>query len=145
VHARPAVGLEHLFGLRQPRLGLLPRSGSAIDLDSRSAPARFNRALAYEKKREVPEALEDYLAFGAVPRVTAYVAFGAVTVAFLIQIVGGLSTAPSWVMDLSPFSHLAPVPATPVDVTATLVALAIAVASAGLGLVAFNRRDLASD
>ena len=33
-----------------------------------------------------------------------------------IQIVGGLSSAPSWLTKLSPFSHIAPVPAASVDV-----------------------------
>lgn len=83
------------------------------------------------------------LAFGVVPRATAYVAFGAVTAGFLIQIVGGLSSAPSWVTKLSPFSHIAPVPAAAVDTTATVVMLVIAVASTALGVLAFARRDLA--
>lgn len=85
------------------------------------------------------------LAFGAVPRATAYVAFGAVTIAFLVQLVGGLSAAPGWLMNLSPFSHIAPVPATSMNVTSTVVALAVAVVSTGLGVLAFGRRDLATD
>jgi len=82
------------------------------------------------------------LAFGAAPRVTAFVAFGAVPVAFLIQIVGGISSSPSWVTKLSPFSHIAPVPAASVDVAATLVLLGAAVASTALGVLAFSHRDL---
>lgn len=85
------------------------------------------------------------LAFGAVPRATAYVAFGTATVAFLIQTIAGLSGAPSWLIDLSPFSHIAPVPASSMDTTATLVMLAIAAASTALGLLAFQHRDLAPD
>ena len=82
------------------------------------------------------------LAFGARPRATTYVAFGAVAVAFLLQIVGGLSSSPSWVTKLSPFSHIAPVPAASVDVGATLVMLAAAVASTACGVLAFSHRDL---
>ena len=85
------------------------------------------------------------LAFGVVPRATAYVAFGAVAGSYLVQIVGGLSAAPSWLVKVSPFSHIAPVPAAPVDATATLVMLAIAVLSTLVGLVAFDRRDVATD
>ena len=76
---------------------------------------------------------------------TAYVAFGTATVAYLIQIFAGLSDAPGWLIDLSPFSHIAPVPATTVNTTATLVMLAIAVVSTALGLLAFQHRDLAVD
>ena len=83
------------------------------------------------------------LAFGAVPRLTATVAFGAVAVAFLVQIVGGIASAPSWVSKLSPFSHIAPVPAASVDVTATIVMLAVAVVAAALGVFAFAHRDIA--
>jgi ABC-2 type transport system permease protein len=85
------------------------------------------------------------LTFGAAPRITAYVAFGAVTAAFLIQIVGGISKAPGWLTKVSPFAHIAPVPATSVDVTATVVMLAIALLATGGGMFAFARRDLASD
>ncbi|HXY90866.1 MAG TPA: hypothetical protein VEP49_00150 [Acidimicrobiia bacterium] len=84
------------------------------------------------------------LAFGALPRATTYVAFGAAAVAYLIQVVAGLSGAPGWLIDLSPFSHLAPVPATPVNTGAMLVMLAVALAASALGLAAFRRRDLAS-
>ena len=42
-------------------------------------------------------------------------------------------------------SHLAPVPARAMNVTATLVMLAIAVVSTALGLLAFDRRDLAPE
>jgi ABC-2 type transport system permease protein len=83
------------------------------------------------------------LAFGVVPRATIYVAFGAVTFAFLIQIIGGLSSSPAWVTKLSPFSHIAPVPAASVDVVATLVMLGVAVASTAFGVLAFSNRDLA--
>ena len=84
------------------------------------------------------------LAFGVVPRATAYVAFGADR-RLLIQIIAGLSGAPGWLIDLSPFSHIAPVPATGMNTAATLVMLAIAVVSTALGLGAFDRRDLAPD
>jgi ABC-2 type transport system permease protein len=85
------------------------------------------------------------LAFGAAPRITSYVAFGAVALAYLIQIIGGLSKAPHWLTKVSPFTHLAPVPATSVNIGATVVMLAIALVTAGGGMLAFVHRDLASD
>jgi ABC-2 type transport system permease protein len=85
------------------------------------------------------------LAFGAVPRVTAYVAYGAATAAFVIQLLAGLAGAPPWLGDLSPFSHLAAVPAVPVNTTATLVMLGGALGAAALGVAAFRHRDLLVD
>jgi len=61
----------------------------------------------------------------------------------LIQIVAGFASAPRWLADVSPFAHIAAVPAAPVDVAATVVMLAIAAASTGAGLLAFRHRDVA--
>jgi ABC-2 type transport system permease protein len=52
-----------------------------------------------------------------------------------------LSSAAGWVLALSPFSHLAPVPAVPADVAAPLVMLAVATAFALAGTLAFAQRD----
>ena len=82
-------------------------------------------------------------AFGVVPRLTAAVAFGAVAVTYLVQFIGAIAKAPSWVLDLSPFNHVAAVPFHPVNLTATLVMLAGALALFGFGTLAFRRRDLA--
>jgi ABC-2 type transport system permease protein len=49
---------------------------------------------------------------------------------------------PEWVRDLSPFAHVASVPAEPVDVSGALGMLAVAAALAVLGLVGYARRDL---
>ena len=83
------------------------------------------------------------LAFGVAPRATAAVAFGAVMLAFLVQIFGGMASSPAWVTKLSPFSHIAPVPASPVDGAAMVVMLSGALISTALGVLAFSRRDIA--
>jgi ABC-2 type transport system permease protein len=83
------------------------------------------------------------LAFGAAPRFTAATAFGAVTIAYLVQFIGAVANAPGWFLDLSPFQHVAAVPFHPVNLTSTLVMLSAAVALFGLGTAAFRRRDLA--
>jgi ABC-2 type transport system permease protein len=85
------------------------------------------------------------LAFGLAPRITSYVAFGSVAAAYVIQIVAGLTSAPSWLIDVSPFTHLAPVPATGPNVTATVVFIVLTVGCAVLGALAFHRRDVSSD
>jgi len=85
------------------------------------------------------------LAFGSFPRFTAYVTFGSVAACYVIQVLGGLSHAPHWLTKVSPFAHIAPVPAASVDLHATLAMLAIALATSALGVSAFARRDLARD
>lgn len=85
------------------------------------------------------------LCFGIAPRFVSFVAFGSVALAYLVQILGGLSGAPAWVLDLSPFWHLAPVPATSPNTGANVAFALLALGLAGTGTLAFARRDLASD
>jgi len=68
-----------------------------------------------------------------------------VTSAYVVQIVAGLTNAPSWLIDVSPFTHLAPVPATGPNTTATLVLLGLSLACTAAGTLAFRRRDIAVD
>jgi ABC-2 type transport system permease protein len=49
---------------------------------------------------------------------------------------------PEWVRDLSPFAHLAAVPAEPMDVGGAVGMLAVAVLLAAVGLAGYARRDL---
>jgi Putative exporter of polyketide antibiotics len=82
------------------------------------------------------------LAFGAIPREAAAIAFGAVALSFLLAIVGETLRAPGWVLDLSPFHHLAVVPGGSIDAGASLAMAAIGVAAAALGVLVFERRDV---
>jgi ABC-2 type transport system permease protein len=82
------------------------------------------------------------LAFGVVPRATGTVRFASVGVAYGIVFLGGALKLPGPVRDLSPFTHLAPVPAAPVDATASIVMLALAAAIGLVGAAAFARRDV---
>ena len=79
---------------------------------------------------------------GLAPRLTAPITYGLVIAAYLLDFVGGMLELPEAVLDLSPFRHLAAVPAADMNVGAAVTMLAVAVAGAAVGTVAFRRRDL---
>lgn len=81
-------------------------------------------------------------ALGVVPRAIA--AVGALPAAggFLLQVIADSVDAPGWVVWLSPFVHLAAVPAEPPDWAGTVGMLAIAALLAAVGIWAYRRRDL---
>lgn len=83
------------------------------------------------------------LTLGWVPRAVTAVTYGSVALAYVLLLVTALSSAPHWVIDLSPFSHLAPVPAAPANVVASMVLVALGAAGAAVGAVRFTRRDTA--
>ena len=83
------------------------------------------------------------LAFALVPRIASGLAYGALAVAFLWQLVGGLLGAPSWVVKLTPFSHIGFVPAQSLKTGQAAAMLAGGAIAMALALWAFARRDLA--
>jgi polyether ionophore transport system permease protein len=125
--ARRRGGADHLDALAQ---ALLPAGDGLIAAGANCLPASllFGALGA--------------LAFGLVPRASATVAYALVGAAFVLELVGALLDAPAWVLDLSPFHHVALVPAEPLDATAAAIMLAIAAAAALGALQAFGRRDL---
>lgn len=82
------------------------------------------------------------LAYALAPRAAAGVAYGVVAVAFLWYLVGALLGAPHWLVELTPFAHVAAVPAQAFRAAAAAVMVAIAVAAAAFALAAFARRDV---
>jgi ABC-2 type transport system permease protein len=82
------------------------------------------------------------LAYAIVPRASAGVAYGLVTVAFLWDLFGALLGVPKWLVELTPFAHVGLVPAQPFRgaAAATMVGIGLLAALAALG--AFRRRDL---
>jgi ABC-2 type transport system permease protein len=82
------------------------------------------------------------LALAIVPRASAGIAYGLVTVAFLWQLSGSLLGGPHWLLDLSPFQHVGLVPAEPFHATSAVVMLAIAAVAAIAAMGIFGRRDL---
>ncbi|MEV0027953.1 polyketide antibiotic transporter [Nocardia sp. NPDC050793] len=61
---------------------------------------------------------------------------------FLLNVVDHSVPVPSWLATLSPFAHLAAVPHTPPDWTASGALTATAIALTALGLLGYQRRDL---
>jgi ABC-2 type transport system permease protein len=81
-------------------------------------------------------------AFAVLPRAGAAIAYGLVAVMFIWQLVGGLLSAPRWLLDLSPFQHVGMVPAQPFRATAAVVVLVLALLTSLASMWAFRRRDL---
>lgn len=82
------------------------------------------------------------LAFALMPRATAAIVYGLVATAFAWELFGALLDVPRWTRDLSPFHHVALVPAQPFAVGAGVTMAAIAAAAAVVAVAAFARRDL---
>jgi ABC-2 type transport system permease protein len=82
------------------------------------------------------------LLYAAVPRASSGIAFGLVGVSFLWDTIGSLVDVPAWVLDLSPFHHVALVPAEDFQAVGAVVMLAIAAVATILAMRLFERRDL---
>jgi ABC-2 type transport system permease protein len=82
------------------------------------------------------------LAYAVVPRASAGLAYGLVTVAFLWQLFGSLLGAPTWLVDVTPFAHVGLVPTQSFRVVAAIVMVAIGAVCALVALAVFRRRDL---
>lgn len=61
---------------------------------------------------------------------------------YMIELIGPGLSWPNWVLDLSPYHHLALVPAEPAAWAALAVMVGIAIAATALGLLSYARRDL---
>ncbi len=81
------------------------------------------------------------LLFGAVPRASG-VAWVVVGFAFVIGWLGSLIDFPSWVKDLSPFTHVPAVPAETATASPLLLLSLAALVAVGVGWVGFRRRDI---
>ena len=80
--------------------------------------------------------------FGLLPRAVAPLSYGLVIGTFLLDFVGGLLDLPTWMLELSPFRHLASVPAVDMNVSGALVMVGIGIVAATIGVLAFQHRDL---
>ncbi len=82
------------------------------------------------------------LVYGVRPALVVPLTGGALVVAYLMTFLGPALHLSEWMLDVSPFHHLALAPEEPVAWGATLVMLAIAALLGGAGIVAFAARDL---
>jgi ABC-2 type transport system permease protein len=82
------------------------------------------------------------LALGWEPRAVATVGALPVVGGFIIFVLAETFAWPAWLREISPFAHLAAVPATSPNWAGVWTMLAIAAALAALGVVGFARRDL---
>lgn len=83
------------------------------------------------------------LALGLAPRAVLVVGALPAVGGFLLQVLAPSVGAPAWVVELSPFAHVAAVPAAAPDRPGTAALLAVAAAATAAGLFGYTRRDLA--
>jgi ABC-2 type transport system permease protein len=63
-------------------------------------------------------------------------------VGYIVTLLGPALSWPAWVLNLSPFTHLAWVPAAPWAATSGIVMTCLGLVFLGVGLLAFRRRDV---
>jgi ABC-2 type transport system permease protein len=82
------------------------------------------------------------LLFGVAPRATVVGTATAAGAAYVVELVGPVLEWPGWVVGISPFHHLATVPAEAVAWDAAVALTCVGVALALAGFAAFQRRDV---
>jgi ABC-2 type transport system permease protein len=82
------------------------------------------------------------LAYAILPRASNGIAYGLLTMTFVWQLAGSLLGPPRWVLDLTPFAHVALVPAQPLRPAAAAIMTALGLLAAGTAVAAFRQRDL---
>jgi ABC-2 type transport system permease protein len=82
------------------------------------------------------------LTFGVLPRLTVAVPAAVTVSGYVLTLLGPALSWPGWVIDLSPFTHLAYVPAQPFAATSAIVMAVIGCTAAACGVAAFSRRDM---
>jgi ABC-2 type transport system permease protein len=84
------------------------------------------------------------LAYAVVPRASSAVAYTLVSVSFLWQLVGSLLDVPHWLLEVTPFAHVALVPTQAFDTVSAVAMVVLGVAASALAVEWFRRRDLVS-
>ncbi len=161
-HEEADEQLETLLALpvsRRRWLGgrLLLAAGAAVALSLASGLLAWAGAVSVGISLSLPKMLEAgancipvsllflgiaALAYAVVPRASAGIAYGLVTVAFLWQLFGSLLGAPKWLVDLTPFAHVGLVPVQAFRVGAAAIMLGIGAVAAVAAVEVFRRRDL---
>jgi polyether ionophore transport system permease protein len=82
------------------------------------------------------------LAYALVPRASSASAYGLVAIAFLWYLFGSLVGVPKWLVDATPFAHVAAVPIHSFRTGAATIMIATGLLAAGVGVAWFERRDV---
>jgi ABC-2 type transport system permease protein len=82
------------------------------------------------------------LAFGVWPRGAIGVAYGLVVWSFLVETVAAVVNSNHWLLDTSPLTHMAPVPASDPNWTAAAWLVGVGLLASLAGIAAFGRRDV---
>ncbi|HXY71018.1 MAG TPA: hypothetical protein VEM41_00615 [Actinomycetota bacterium] len=82
------------------------------------------------------------LAFGVWPRGAIGVAYGLVVWSFLAETIAAVVNSNHWLLDTSPLTHMAPVPASNPNWTAAAWLVGLGLVASLAGLAAFGRRDV---
>ncbi|HEX7522401.1 MAG TPA: hypothetical protein VF441_10150 [Acidimicrobiia bacterium] len=84
------------------------------------------------------------LVHGVRPRLTAIAVYGVVAWSFLVELVGGAVRLNHWLLDTSVLFHITPAPATDPNTTSAIVLVSLGALAALIGMIAFDRRDIAT-
>jgi ABC-2 type transport system permease protein len=132
-------------------------AAGAVLLAAVGATASWAGAAAVGAPLSLPEALAGALtvvpvallclgaalaALGSVPQAVLAVGILPAAGGYLLLVFAQTFRWPGWLRGLSPFAHLAPVPAEAWDAAGAVGMLVVAVLLAGAGLVGYSRRDL---
>jgi ABC-2 type transport system permease protein len=82
------------------------------------------------------------LAYAVAPRASAAIAYGLVTAAFLLYLIGSVLAIPKWMIDLTPFRHIGLIPVQTFQATAAGIMIAVGVVGAAVAVAVLRRRDL---
>jgi ABC-2 type transport system permease protein len=80
--------------------------------------------------------------FATLPRATSGVVYGSISAAFVWWMLGTAVDAPTWLLDLTPFRHVALIPVQDFKVVPALIMSAIGLVGCAAALPLFRRRDL---
>ncbi|HEX6887986.1 MAG TPA: hypothetical protein VF143_07755, partial [Candidatus Nanopelagicales bacterium] len=83
-------------------------------------------------------------AFGLLPRFTVMLPVAVALTGFVLSLLGPALHWPQGVLDLSPFTHLAQVPAEPWATTPGVLMTGLGLVLAAVGMLAFQRRDVSA-
>ena len=82
------------------------------------------------------------LAYALLPRAGVAVAYGVLAAAYLWQLFGSLLGAPKWLVEATPFAHVAAVPAVAFRAQSGAIMVALGLLACAAAVVVFERRDL---